>query len=151
MDVNAVEDRSSSVKCYNCQKTGHISRNCTQKKQANRGTGGAAKDKPKGDCRRCGTPGHWQKTCTIPEDKLTAVREKNRRKAGNSGGNSNNHGRKYDKGRPAVREMGEGVPNDNAGGDVDEDHTQYYGDVNCLYAVGHCPPKSKNAREGSRW
>ena len=62
MDVSAVEDRSSSVKCYNCQKTGHISRNCTQKKQANRGTGGAAKDKPKGDCQRCGTPGHWQKT-----------------------------------------------------------------------------------------
>ena len=40
MDESAVEDRSSSVKCYNCQKTGHISRNCTQKKQANRGTPG---------------------------------------------------------------------------------------------------------------
>ena len=33
MDVSAVEDCSSSIKCYNCQKTGHISRNCTQKKQ----------------------------------------------------------------------------------------------------------------------
>ena len=44
--------------------------------------------------------------------------------------------------------MGEGVPNDNAGGDGDEDHTQYYGDVNCLYAVGHCPPKSKKCQRG---
>ena len=63
----------------------------------------------------------------------------------------NTYGRKYDKGRQAVHEMNEGGQNDGTGGERDDDHVQYYGNVNCLQAVGYCPPKSKNAQEGSRW
>ena len=148
MEVNAVGDGTSSVKCYNCNQTGHYSRNCPKKKQqASKGTGGATKDKPKGNCRRCGTPGHWQKTCTIPEDRLANVRKRNQEKNANSGG----RGRQYqDRGRHAVREMRTNEPGDANSGVGDDDQAQFYGDVNCLEAVGHRSKTSKNVREGSR-
>jgi hypothetical protein len=148
MEVNAVGDGTSSVKCYNCNQTGHYSRNCPKKKQqASKGTGGATKDKPKGNCRRCGTPGHWQKTCTIPEDRLANVRKRNQEKNANSGGRGRQH---QDRGRHAVREMRTNEPGDTDSGVGDDDQAQFYGDVNCLEAVGHRSKTSKNVREGSR-
>ena len=151
MEVNAVGEGSSHVKCYNCNQNGHYSRNCPKKKQQPQNkSAGAGRERPKGNCRRCGTPGHWQKTCTIPEDKLANVRKRNQEKNAGSNGLSRKAARQRDNIRDAVREIARNDPANNDSGLEDDDQAQYYGDVNCLEAVGHRTPKSKNGREGSR-
>ena len=151
MEVNAFGEGGSSVKCYNCNQNGHYSRNCPKKKQQPQNkSAGAGRERPKGNCRRCGTPGHWQKTCTIPDDKLANVRKRNQEKNAGSNGLSRKAARQRDNIRDAVREIARNDPANNDSGLEDDDQAQYYGDVNCLEAVGHRTPKSKNGREGSR-
>jgi len=44
-----VSRRSSSIKCWNCEKTGHVSREC--------------KETPRLHCHRCGKPNFIVRTC----------------------------------------------------------------------------------------
>ena len=46
----------SKRKCFKCQKTAHIAKDCQQKRKE--GT-----EKKEGNCNYCSKPGHWARDC----------------------------------------------------------------------------------------
>ena len=49
----------SDGRCFNCKKTGHIAKDCRQKRKE----GSEKKDAKSGNCNYCGKAGHWAKEC----------------------------------------------------------------------------------------
>ena len=84
--------KKETRKCFNCDKTGHLAKNCRlPKKNNNRGgnktsngggnkKGSGGKKDEKRACHKCYTPGHLKKDCRIPDHKLEATRQKNKKK-----------------------------------------------------------------------
>jgi len=65
-------DSSQSV-CYNCNKPGHVSRDCTEPRANNFGGGGFRGGRGGGggggggNCYRCSKPGHFARDCPEPD------------------------------------------------------------------------------------
>ena len=88
-------NRKETRKCYNCDKTGHLAKNCRLPKKnkggnnnnrfgnkKGNGSGSSGKKKETRSCLRCHTPGHLKKDCKIPAERLEATRQKNKNKKG---------------------------------------------------------------------
>ena len=58
----------TGIKCYNCGKTGHLSRECRSAKK-----GSSSGDKSNSKCFTCNQAGHWSKDCP---NKRHAVKKK---------------------------------------------------------------------------
>ena len=55
VDTESIEGLGDR-KCYKCQKTGHIAKECRQKRKE--GT-----ERKEGNCNYCGIKGHWARDC----------------------------------------------------------------------------------------
>ena len=75
MDIGRMGEDHSQKKCYNCQKTGHLRRDCRVKSRKTTAGGGGnrraeqRKGKFDGECRRCGRSGHKQRDCWTTKHK----------------------------------------------------------------------------------
>ena len=88
-EVEPMDLSNLNIKCYKCNKVGHMQRDCREKNedkmnprryQSGYQSNNTGRKKETRSCNRCYTPGHLRKFCKIPESKLEAVKRKNKDK-----------------------------------------------------------------------
>ena len=80
----------SDRRCFNCKKTGHIAKDCRQKRK----DGSEKKDAKSGNCNYCGKAGHWARDCYKKQkDKANGAVKKDEK----TGKNSQNYQKTYKK------------------------------------------------------
>ena len=72
--VSAMGGGQNGRKCYNCDKPGHLARDCKSPRKRGSGGGGGGPGGPKKDrtdeeCNRCGRKGHFKRDCYSKTDK----------------------------------------------------------------------------------
>lgn len=73
MEVDAVERETR--KCFNCNKTGHLSKNCWKPKKKKEDKDKKKKPQQKGGCYNCGDMGHFARACPKPKKKKPEVNQ----------------------------------------------------------------------------
>ena len=71
----------SDRKCFKCQKTGHIAKDCWQKRKE-------GSEKKDGNCNYCGKAGHWARECFKKQKDKANGSVKRNEKAGQNSQNS---------------------------------------------------------------